>query len=285
MHLFIANKNYSSWSLRAWLPMRQAGIAVHRACLRLDFGAGSTFKATLLALAPTGRVPLLVDDGFAVWDSLAIAEYLAERSRQAALARRSPPRARARSLCAEMHSGFGALRARCPMNIEASLPRSGCACKREWPDVAADLRRLDAMWREASGGAAAARSCSAGLASSMRSMRRSRAHPHLRPAGVGSATEAYIERIHALPAMQVWCAAARDEHDFIVDDEPYRTPALAGHKKSGPKSAFESGRRCRGDSALSEPAAASDEAHRAEAGEHHSVGLGLRNRGGRSTRP
>ena len=223
MDLYIGNKNYSSWSLRAWLLMSEAGIPFTEHCLRFDFGAGSTFKATLLALAPTGRVPLLVDDGFAVWDSLAIAEYLAERfpdKRLWPVDRRQ--RARARSLCAEMHTGFGALRARCPMNIELSMPSIGLRCKDEWPDVAADLRRLDAMWREALaesggpflfGGFGIVDSFYAPVASRIRSY----------GLDVGSAAEAYIERIHALPAMQVWCAAARDEHDFVVDDEPYRT--------------------------------------------------------------
>ena len=79
MQLYIGNKNYSSWSLRPWLLMRETGIVFSEHRLRLDSDTSSAFKQTLLALAPSGRVPLLVDDdGFAVWDSLAIAEYLAE---------------------------------------------------------------------------------------------------------------------------------------------------------------------------------------------------------------
>src|SRR5690348_2487374 len=157
MQLYIGNKNYSSWSLRAWLLLRQAGIAFTERRLRLDGDADSAFKRTLLAIAPSGRVPLLVeDDGFAVWDSLAIAETVAELypDRRLWPADRRE-RARARSLCAEMHSGFMALRGRCPMNIEASLPEVGARVGREWPDVAADLRRIDAMWSgqlDASGG-------------------------------------------------------------------------------------------------------------------------------------
>jgi len=157
MQLYIGNKNYSSWSLRAWLLLRQAGIAFTERQLRLDWTLDSQFKRTLLAIAPSGRVPLLVDDdGFAVWDSLAIAETIAElhpEKRLWPVDRRQ--RARARSLCAEMHSGFTALRNRCPMNIEASLPEVGRRVATEWPDVADDLRRIDAMWSEqleASGG-------------------------------------------------------------------------------------------------------------------------------------
>src|SRR5437763_5266367 len=151
MELYIGNRNYSSWSLRAWLAMTEAEIEFVERPLRIEWEEGSRFKSTLLALAPTGRVPLLIDDdGFAIWDSLAIIEYVAESfpgKRVWPADRR--PRARARSLCAEMHSGFGALRERCPMNIEASLPEVGARCRTEWPNVAADLRRLDAMWSEA----------------------------------------------------------------------------------------------------------------------------------------
>ncbi len=79
MQLYIGNKNYSSWSLRPWLLMKQAGIAFEEIRLRLDFEADSEFKQKILLVSPGGRVPVLVDRGFAVWDTLAIAEYLAER--------------------------------------------------------------------------------------------------------------------------------------------------------------------------------------------------------------
>jgi len=222
MQLYIGNKNYSSWSMRAWLVMTHFGIEFTERPLRLDWAEGSEFKSTLLALAPTGRVPLLIDDGFAVWDSLAIAEYLAELFP----AKRLWPgdrrqRARARSLCAEMHSGFAALRERCPMNIEASLPEVGVRCKTEWPDVAADLRRIDSMWAgqlAESGGpflfgdfgivdAYFAPVC---------------AHIKTYALPLGAAALGYVDRVHALPAMQAWCAAARSEHDFVTEDEPYR---------------------------------------------------------------
>jgi glutathione S-transferase len=226
MQLYIGNKNYSSWSLRAWLLMRQAGIEFTEKRLRLDWNDDSPFKRTLLALAPSGRVPLLVDDeGFAVWDSLAIAETLAELHPDKRLwpaDRRQ--RARARSLCAEMHSGFAALRNRCPMNIEASLPEVGARCATEWPDVAADLRRIDAMWSEqlaASGGPFLFGAF--GIADAYYAPVCSRVKTYGLP--VGATAKSYVERIHALPAMQEWCAAARDEHDFIVEDEPYRQQA------------------------------------------------------------
>ena len=223
MQLYIGNKNYSSWSLRALLLLRQAGIAFTERQLRLDWTLDSQFKRTLLAIAPSGRVPLLVDDdGFAVWDSLAIAETIAElhpEKRLWPVDRRQ--RARARSLCAEMHSGFTALRNRCPMNIEASLPEIGRRVATEWPDVADDLRRIDAMWSEqleASGGPFLFGEF--GIVDAYYAPVCSRVRSYALP--LGAAALAYVERIHALPAMREWCAAARDEHDFIEDDEPYR---------------------------------------------------------------
>ncbi|MEO8311103.1 MAG: glutathione S-transferase family protein [Caldimonas sp.] len=226
MQLYIGNKNYSSWSLRAWLVMTHFGIEFTERPLRLDWAQGSPFKSTLLALAPTGRVPLLIDDdGFAVWDSLAIVEYLAESFP----AKRLWPedrqqRARARSLCAEMHSGFSALRNRCPMNIEASLPEVGARCRDDWQDVAADLRRIDAMWSEAlarSGGPYLFGAFSA--ADAFYAPVCSRIRTYALP--VGAEADRYVDRIHAVPAMQAWCAAAREENDFIADDEPYRQRA------------------------------------------------------------
>jgi glutathione S-transferase len=225
MELYIGNKNYSSWSLRAWLLMTQAGIEFSERPLQLDWADGSPFKTTLLALAPSGRVPLLVDDGFAVWDSLAITEYLAERfpDKQIWPADRRQ-RARARSLCAEMHSGFAALRDRCPMNIEASLPEVGARCRAEWPDVAANLARIDAMWREAlaqSGGPFLFGAF--GAVDAYYAPVCSRIRTYGLP--VGDAAAGYVERIHDLPAMRAWCEAARAEHDFIEVDEPYRQRA------------------------------------------------------------
>ena len=113
MKLYIGNKNYSSWSLRPWLAMRQAGIAFDEVKLRLDFAAGSAFKRALAAIAPTGKVPVLVDDApagdgaegaapLAVWDTLAIGEYLAEKFSDKALWPAAVrDRARTRSLCAK----------------------------------------------------------------------------------------------------------------------------------------------------------------------------------------
>jgi glutathione S-transferase len=223
MQLYIGNKNYSSWSLRAWLLMTELGIGFVEHRLSLASADHFAFEKTLLALAPSGRVPLLIDDeGFAVWDSLAIAEYLAELyPAKAVWPAERRRRARARSLCAEMHSGFQALRNRCPMNIEASLPEIGARCASEWTDVGADLGRIDAMWSEQLGASGGPFLFGAfGAVDAFYAPVCSRIRTYALP--VGAAAAAYVERVHALPAMQAWCAAARDEHEFIEDDEPYR---------------------------------------------------------------
>ena len=151
LQLYIGNKNYSSWSMRPGVLLRQAGIPFEEKLIKFDsFGdADSTFGRSIRQISPAGRVPALVDDGFVVWDSLAIAEYVAEKFPAKQLwPQDAKKRARARSVCAEMHSGFGGIRANCPMNIEASLPVIGQLVWRDQPDVRANVARLVAMWSE-----------------------------------------------------------------------------------------------------------------------------------------
>jgi len=148
--LYIGNKNYSSWSLRPWLLMRHLGIDFEERGLRLSWADDSPFKTTLRRIAPTGLVPLLVDDGFAVWDSLAIAEYLAEHcAGKAVWPTDAKRRARARSVCAEMHSGFADLRGTFPMNLEAELGDVGRRLLAENAAAARDVARIDALFRRA----------------------------------------------------------------------------------------------------------------------------------------
>jgi glutathione S-transferase len=223
MQLYIGNKNYSSWSLRPWLLMKHAGIAFEEKRLRLEWEDDSTFKKTLLAIAPSGRVPLLVDDGFAVWDSLAIAEYLAERFPDKQLwPAAARARARARSLCAEMHSGFGDLRSTFGMNIETSLPEIGERMLRENAGAARDLKRIDAMWQEAleaSGGPFLFAGFS--IADAYFAPVCTRIRTFGLP--VGKRVHEYLTRVLSLPAFREWETAALAEHDFLVEDEPYRT--------------------------------------------------------------
>lgn len=223
MQLYIGNKNYSSWSLRVWLLMAQSGIQFEEIKLRLDFDGDSDFKKTLARVAPSGRVPVLVDEGFAVWDTLAISEYLAEKYPGKNLWPAQPlARARARSLCAEMHSGFGALRSNFGMNIEASMPEIGKRVLAEKPEVARDFERITQMWEkqlDERGGPFLFGAFS--IADAFYAPVCSRFVTYGLP--VSSRVAAYVERIHALPAMQSWIKEAKAEHDFIEADEPYRT--------------------------------------------------------------
>jgi glutathione S-transferase len=225
LELYIGNKNYSSWSMRPWLLMRHFGIEFTERRLRLDWNDDSPFKKTLYALAPTGRVPLLVDDGFAVWDTLAITEYLAERfPRHAVWPGDAKARARARSLVAEMHSGFADLRDAFPMNIEAELGEVGARLLAERPAVARDVARVDALWREAveaSGGPFLFGEFSAADAFYAPVCTRVRSYG----LPLSPTSRAYQKSVLALPAFRAWEADALAEHDFIVEDEPYRTKA------------------------------------------------------------
>lgn len=224
MKLYIGNKNYSSWSLRPWLLLTQLGIAFDEVMLRLSFSEGSDFKNTLATLGTAGKVPVLVeDDGFAVWDTLAIAEYAAERFPQAGVwPADARARARARSLCAEMHSGFGDLRNHCPMNIEASLAKVGATIWNERAGVRSDVARIERLWKEcldASVGPFLFGAFSAADAFFAPVCTRLRTYG----LPVSAATQAYIDRVYALPSMQAWVKDALAEHDFLDFDEPYRT--------------------------------------------------------------
>ncbi|MEO8122858.1 MAG: glutathione S-transferase family protein [Burkholderiales bacterium] len=222
MQLYIGNKNYSSWSLRPWLLMRHAGIEFEEVRLRLDFTEGSTFERQLLAVAPIAKVPVLVDEGLAIWDTLAIAEYLAETFPDLNLwPQARTARARARSLCAEMHAGFAALRNGFPMNIEATLPEVGAKVLRDQPDVVRDLARLGAMWTdalEASGGPFLFGAFGIVDAYYAPVCTRLRTYGVALPQG----PQAYAQRMLGLPAQQQWDEAARAEADFLPFDEPYR---------------------------------------------------------------
>ena len=227
LQLYIGNKNYSSWSMRPWLLMRQLDIGFEEVALRFDFSEGSAFRQTVARVSPAGRVPVLVDDGFAVWDTLAIAEYLHEKFPSAGVWPAAPKeRARARSLCAEMHAGFGALRQHCPMNIEASLPEVGRRLMAEQAALRSDLERIERMWSEqlaASSGPMLFGRFSA--ADAFYAPVCSRIVTHALP--VSEVAAAYVSRVMALTSVRAWVAAALEEHHFVAEDEPYRQPPSA----------------------------------------------------------
>lgn len=139
--LIIGNKNYSSWSLRAWLVLRRAGIGFDELLIPLDT---ADTRDAILRHSPSGRVPCLKHEGRVVWDSLAIAEYAAELAPDRGLWPADPSaRALARSVSAEMHAGFAALRAQLPMNLRAD--KRGRALT---PEVERDIARIADLWAE-----------------------------------------------------------------------------------------------------------------------------------------
>jgi glutathione S-transferase len=223
MKLYIGNRNYSSWSMRPGVLLAQAGIEHEAVMLRFDaFSAGSQFKRGVAAISPAGRVPVLVDGDLAVWDTLAIAEYVAEKFPAKNLwPADAAARAHARSVCAEMHSGFNALRGACPMNIEATLPDTGALIWRDNPGVRADVARIVEMWTgllEASGGPLLFGHFT--IADAFYAPVCMRLVTYALP--VPPAVRAYIERVRALPGVAAWIAAALAEKDFLDFEEPYR---------------------------------------------------------------
>lgn len=136
--LYVGNRNYSSWSIRASLLVRQSGLECDELVIPLDLPES---KARIAAVSPSGRVPVLYAEGAVVWDSLAIAEFLHEQRPSAGLWPRDVgARALARSVSAEMHSGFGALRSQMPMDMRGrhSVPRT--------TELEQDIARIDALW-------------------------------------------------------------------------------------------------------------------------------------------
>ncbi|CAG9182257.1 glutathione S-transferase family protein [Cupriavidus pinatubonensis] len=216
MKLVIGNKNYSSWSLRPWLLMRQAGIEFEEVKVRLFV---ESFAAEIAQYSPAGKVPVLIDGDIAVWDTLSIAEYLAERFPEKALwpADRAA-RAHARSVCAEMHAGFTNLRNQMPMNVTAVLP--GCG----WNvSVQHDVDRIAQIWtdlRTRHGDAGPFLFGAFTVADAYYAPVVSRFATY--GVHLPEAAKAYADFILELPAVQEWIADAREERDFLADDEPYR---------------------------------------------------------------
>jgi glutathione S-transferase len=240
MQLYIGNKNYSSWSMRPWVLMKQMGIPFDEVMIRFDsFDADSKFKTTLNQATGVGvgvgKVPMLVDDGFTVWDTLAIAEYLAEKFPELHLWPADvKARARARSVCAEMHSGFGALRSHFPMNIEAHLPEVGARVLADKADARADLARIVQLWT-------ALLDAYAGPSGPFLFGKYSIADAYFAPVvkrivGYGlpvpPVVAAYVAAVESSAGVLAWTKEALVEHDFIDFDEPYRKSSKAEARKT-----------------------------------------------------
>ncbi|WP_124093499.1 glutathione S-transferase family protein [Burkholderia gladioli] len=204
MQLIIGDKSYSSWSMRPWVLMRHFGIPFDETLIELRTPETS---ARIRAVSPSGKVPCLIDDdGLAIWDSLAIAETLAERHPALAMWPAEPAaRARARSVSAEMHAGFVALRAEMPLDIRATLPGREAS-----PAALADVARIDALWRDClatSGGPFLFGAF--GIADAMYAPVVMRFVTYAPP--LSEVAAAYVARMLAVPAVAAWADAARHE--------------------------------------------------------------------------
>lgn len=213
MKLVIGNKNYSSWSLRPWLAMKVAGIAFEEERIPLYLPES---KARILAVNPAGKVPCLVDGTLRVWDSLSILEYLAETHPQLWPADRTA-RALARSVSAEMHSGFAQLRTHMSMNIRRSLPGRG-----RTPESLAEAARIMALWsdcraRHGAGGPFLFGAFSNADAMYAPVVLRFRTYAVELPPDC----DAYAQAVLALPAMREWIAAAEREVESIPQFEQH----------------------------------------------------------------
>jgi glutathione S-transferase len=209
--LIIGNKNYSSWSLRAWLALKETGVEFDEQRIALD---SPQTKAEILRHSPSGKVPCLVDGSLVVWDSLAICETANERYAGGALwPADADARAHARAVAAEMHSGFAALRTYMPMDIRSSKHDTGAtAAKRA--DVSADIARIHAIWSDClgrSGGPLLYGGFSIADAFFAPVVTRFRTYGVILP----SALAAYADRVLGLAAMRQWVEAARVESEVI----------------------------------------------------------------------
>ena len=209
--LFIANKNYSSWSFRPWMALTGAGVDFEEVLIPFDFPGGNP---EIKAVSPTGRVPVLQHGALKIWESLAIIEYVAELHPQAGLLPSDrAERALARSVSTEMLSGFGALRNACPMNIRR--PKGRIAL----PDgVKADIDRIETIWRDLlqkSGGPFLFGSFSGADAMFAPVVNRFDIYDLVSRDN----TLAYMETMKAHPAWRKWEEAARAEPWIVEEDE------------------------------------------------------------------
>lgn len=219
--LIIGNKNYSSWSLRAWLALRMAGLAFEEQ--RIPLSVAGT-RAAILRHSPAGWVPVLHDGALTVWDSLAICEYAAEQAPQAGLwPAEAAARAHARAISAEMHAGFAALRSALPMNLRAEGAHLALA-----PEVHAEVERVVAIWegcRARSGLAGPFLFGSFTIADAMYAPVVTRFHSY--GVALPPAARAYADAVRALPALCEWTAAARAEPERIPETDAVALSACA----------------------------------------------------------
>ncbi|KAA2242212.1 glutathione S-transferase family protein [Salinarimonas soli] len=224
--LVIANKLYSSWSLRPWLLLRQLGIPFEEVLIPLD---RPDTRERILAHSPGGKVPVLVEDGFSVWESVAIMEHVADTRPDLGVWPSDPAaRAMARSVSAEMHAGFSALRSACPMNLGKRY-----ATRDRGEAVARDVARVTAIWREArerfgAGGPFLFGAFSA--ADAMYAPVVTRLDTYAIP--VDPVSRAYMDTILGLPAFREWLEAALDEEWVVAHDEVDEEPTATLRRRN-----------------------------------------------------
>lgn len=212
--LVIGNKAYSSWSLRPWLVLMHTGIAFDEVRIPLYQG---DYKARIARYSAAGKVPVLVDAGNTIWDSLAICEYLAEHHPEQQLwPANTAARAHARAISAEMHSGFPALRGGMCMNVRRSFPGVGMT-----PDVRADIARIESIWGECMqryGGPFLCGDFS--IADAMYAPVATRFETYV--VALSASARQYADTLLALPAMREWYASARAESEVLPQYEHQR---------------------------------------------------------------
>jgi glutathione S-transferase len=215
LKLIIGNKNYSSWSFRPWIGLKAAGIAFDEQVIPL-YAEGS--KEKILAHSPAGKVPVLIDGGTHVWESLAILEYAAEKFPDAGLWPSDPAaRAHARAISTEMHAGFAALRTECGMAMWRPHLRKELSA-----DARANIARIQALWTDArtrfgaSGPFLFGRFCAA---DAMYAPVVSRFETYA--IDVTAPVAAYMQAMIALPAWQEWRRAALNESWVIPQFEDF----------------------------------------------------------------
>jgi glutathione S-transferase len=219
--LVIGNKNYSSWSMRPWVLMKQLGIPFDEVRLRFN---SPEWNAHIERWSPSRLVPVLWRGDQSVWDTLAIMETLNEwYPDKAVWPRDDKARALARSAAAEMHSGFRDLRSRMPMNVRGSHPGKGMS-----PEVQANIDRIEHLWSEArsrfgAGGPFLFGAFSAADAMYAPVVMRFKTYaPKL-----SSECSRYCEAMLAAAGMRAWIDEALEEKEFVAEDEPYATAPAA----------------------------------------------------------
>jgi glutathione S-transferase len=220
--LVIGNKNYSSWSMRPWVLMKQLEIPFEEKKLRFH---STEWDAEIERWSPSRLVPVLWRGDDAVWDTLAIAETLHEWFPGKGIwPKDAAARAFARSVSAEMHSGFRDLRSNMPMNIRASHPGKGMR-----PEVQANIDRIEKLWSEARrrfgaggpylfGAFSAADAMFAPVATRFRTY----------AVRLGAESARYCETALSAPGVRAWVEQSLQEKEFVADDEPYATASPAG---------------------------------------------------------